>query len=754
MLGGFFYFCQILKKAIQILLFLITIAVHSQQLLNYNELNFIAKDSSGLSLVGEDARLNSLVPLGDLDGDGNIELILSGLTSDSLYLIYLDHTVGVSSYKVINIDQIGTQFNGSENKEYRSIGDLDGDSINEIAISDLAAYEFGEIIILFFDRNGDIKDYSTIHPLNDIGNGIDAIKIRGYGREILSLGDIDGDNIPDIAISADEDTVRNISSGVVLITYLNSDGSVKNQKPIFPKDSLLFPNGAPGYGWGSHIAILGDIDKNGVDDWLVSTGIGICYTVMFNEDFSIKKEIKHDIDHPLFGNIINEINEMFTSIISVPDIDMDGVNEFIFGHGSFNTMEGIAVIGFIDSTGSWYKIDSLNENTVDGLKYIGGPQTHQFGLGLSYLGDLNGDFFPEVAIGAPIRNNGSDMPGGVHIISIYPDDCVNDECVWPGDANKDGVVDSRDVVQIGRGFNEVSDKKRTLGITEWTDQKCDDWTQDRIGVNLKHSDADGNGIIDFSDAMVVQKNYAQVSLKMDELIVTDPNGPPLYLIPSKDTVYNADSIELDIYLGDSTKEAENIYGVTMVWEHDVPEVYGSTNTASFNGSWLGTKNVDMLAEGYPLSSGIDVGMARIDQQNKSGQGYLSTIKVIMPDNLGEVITDFTLELTDLLIVSYGGDTLDPNIIYGEPVIIVKSEEVNSLEEGLTIFPNPNSGILNVASDIKLDQVVILDLSGRIILTTFNPTNLETYDLSGLSKGIYTIRVKSGGQSAYKKFIIK
>ena len=344
----------------------------------------------------------------------------------------------------------------------------------------------------------------------------------------------------------------------------------------------------------------------------------------------------------------------------------------------------------------------------------------------------------------------------VSIISIYPDSCLDSECVWPGDANFDGAVNSKDIIQIGSLFSQTSDNKRTMATTNWVEQACSDWEVSKFNVNAKHADSDGNGIIDFLDTEVVEKNYSSVSLKTDETIPSDSLGPPIYILSNYDTVNQSDSIIYSIYLGSDETPAENVYGVSMKWQHETPEVFGSDNSADFNGSWLGTKNVDMIANGFPLEDGIDIGMSRTDQQNRTGKGRISTVRIIVPDNLGEIQKDINLVLTDLLIISFEGDTIHPNIILQDPVVILRNriKDLNILEKNVLVYPNPNSGILNLESRLQLDKIRIVDLSGRSLYVQINPSLHEVFDLSGFGRGLYVIEFQSGGVTAYERVFVE
>jgi len=63
-------------------------------------------------------------------------------------------------------------------------------------------------------------------------------------------------------------------------------------------------------------------------------------------------------------------------------------------------------------------------------------------------------------------------------------------------------------------------------------------------------------------------------------------------------------------------------------------------------------------------------------------------------------------------------------------------------ENVSIYPNPTTDFINfkVNSKIKLSEVEIFDLSGKIIFT--QRVNNETIDLQKLSKGTYFLRFKN------------
>ena len=92
--------------------------------------------------------------------------------------------------------------------------------------------------------------------------------------------------------------------------------------------------------------------------------------------------------------------------------------------------------------------------------------------------------------------------------------------------------------------------------------------------------------------------------------------------------------------------------------------------------------------------------------------------------------------------------------------------VNDLDEGvplsvseslkLSIYPNPVTDQLIIEGNNSLknfQQLLVTSLEGKIILD-FNDLNVKSFDLSGLSSGMYLLMLKSGEQLTSAGRIIK
>jgi len=76
--------------------------------------------------------------------------------------------------------------------------------------------------------------------------------------------------------------------------------------------------------------------------------------------------------------------------------------------------------------------------------------------------------------------------------------------VWPGDANDDGIVDSRDVAAVGRFARQgITGYRRSPASVEWRPQPVRAWER----PEATYADCDGNGAVGVRDLAVVLYNY-------------------------------------------------------------------------------------------------------------------------------------------------------------------------------------------------------------------------------------------------------
>ncbi len=180
----------------------------------------------------------SITTINDLDNDGVREVVVGapgdndgGAERGALYVLYLTNIGNLKSFKKISSTQgkfHGVINNGAHfGRCLTSIGDLNKDGKTDIVAASLGSTY--ELWVLFLDSIGNVKTYQKID--SDSGNYKLYDRVRPFDN-ISYLGDIDGDTNSEIVIGNYNDSVNNISSGVVRIVYLLNNGSVKDVKKI------------------------------------------------------------------------------------------------------------------------------------------------------------------------------------------------------------------------------------------------------------------------------------------------------------------------------------------------------------------------------------------------------------------------------------------------------------------------------------------------------------------------------------------
>lgn len=82
------------------------------------------------------------------------------------------------------------------------------------------------------------------------------------------------------------------------------------------------------------------------------------------------------------------------------------------------------------------------------------------------------------------------------------------------------------------------------------------------------------------------------------------------------------------------------------------------------------------------------------------------------------------------------------------VVLSTNENIQSRS---VIYPNPAKDVLNVKNNSAIDQIVISDMTGKTVYSQKNLNSEVQIDLNGLSKGVYIIRINSGGSINTHKF---
>ena len=369
--------------------------------------------------------------IGDLDNDGVTDLAVGvphddtgGNNRGAVYLLFMKADGSVKTFTKIASGTSGVptiQNDKQFGSSVAAIGDLDGDGVTELAVG--LGDNPGVVCVLFLRTDGTVKNSTTIGNLTNGGPSL--LTGDGFGSAITSLGDLDGDGVPDLAVGASGDDIGGTYSGAIYILLMKSDGTVKTSAKI----AAGTPNAPPltgNIGFGDSIASLGDLNGDGVTEIAVGadgddTGghdRGAVYVLFLNRDGSLQSGSKKIASGEGGAPALADEDQFGTSLASLGDLNGDGVTDLAVGAiEQDGNGGGIVHVLFMNSDGTVQSSRKIASGTGGGPALTDGDY---FGKAIASLGDLNGDGVIDLAVGSQQDDQGGTNRGAVHILFLNP----------------------------------------------------------------------------------------------------------------------------------------------------------------------------------------------------------------------------------------------------------------------------------------------------------------------------------------------
>lgn len=334
-----------------------------------------------------------------------------------------------------------------------------------------------------------------------------------------------------------------------------------------------------------------------------------------------------------------------------------------------------------------------------------------------------------------------------------PSLCTED-CVWPGDANADGIANHVDLLTL-RFEDQRTGNLRSLPLN-WAPVDGTPWATGQLinnGVNNKHADCDANGQITSDDFAVTQMHYEFTRPGYRPLTDVYTDGPELY--------FRGPGIE-DGTLELSAEIPTRAF-IDVRLAEDAPDVRAIAFNIEYDTDYIEVKDMgapnDYFGEGRQERSiiyinGLEPG--EIDVAAYTPQSENSRIERFFKIMLQiDLRNDFSAvgipgDLTCIRlknIIAYdnngnrlmiGSETL--KISFGEGVPVSTEDNISNTEQ-VEAFPNPAMEKLTLRwQNLNVKEYVILDVTGQVLQQNTGSWNGHmALDIQYLPAGIYFLQ---------------
>jgi hypothetical protein len=319
----------------------------------------------------------SLASAGDVNGDGYADLVVGAAGYNSALgkvYVYYGSPSGLSI--TANWSAVGEAINNFFGLQVASAGDVNGDGYADLVVG---ANGYNNSTGKAYVYHGSANGLSLTADWSVVGEAPNYY----FGLSVASAGDVNGDDYADLVVGAiGFDSLK----GKVYI-YHGSPGGLS-----LTADWSAIGEATLNY-FGQSVASAGDVNGDSYDDLVVGAyeASGIKGKVYVYHGSS--GGLNSTADWSAVGEVAG--NQFGYSVASAGDVNGDGFADLAIGALNYN------------GTGKAY----VYHGTASGLSAtadwsaVGEASGNQFGRSVASAGDVNGDGYTDLIVGAPVYNS-------------------------------------------------------------------------------------------------------------------------------------------------------------------------------------------------------------------------------------------------------------------------------------------------------------------------------------------------------------
>ena len=423
----------------------------------------------------------SMSTIADINGDGINDLIIGAPSGSRVYVLFGTRTARPAAVPLANLDGTnGFEINGLENFHQlgfaaSGLGDINGDGFDDMVVGSPTGELAGRCYVIF----GRATPFDPVVNVLDL-DGTDGFRLigadnMGAGFTVSSAGDFNGDGLADLLVSEPYEGSHNELRGRTYVIYGTTDPvpATRNLADLSGAQVLRI-DGQPDDLSGIAMAGIGDFNGDDYDDILIGAAfqnLGRSYVVYgrpsTNDEFA-PPLLLGELD-PLQGfEMVGEGGRFGETVSGVGDFNGDGLDDLMVGATSATGADLRTGRSYLLFGSSESFPDPILMGTLDGsagFKLDGEIFRDKSGNSISGAGDLNGDGFDDLVIGAasalPVTDQGrsyvvyghagpfpSEFPlalldgrNGYKVDGVERLDRAGSTVAGSGDLNGDGLAD-------------------------------------------------------------------------------------------------------------------------------------------------------------------------------------------------------------------------------------------------------------------------------------------------------------------------
>jgi hypothetical protein len=431
----------------------------------------------------------SVSSAGDVNGDGYSDVIVGapnydkGQDNEGGAFVYKGDPSGLT---LTAVTFESNQANAKMGYSVASAGDFNGDGFSDVLVGipyyDKDAIDEGRAN-LYLGSSTFFNSAITAYGLNNSQGG------SLMGISVATAGDINGDGFSDIIIGCPQASIGESKEGTVRYYLGNASGAPKALNTL----QINQANAQFGYS----LAPAGDVDADGFSDIIVGAR---WYTNGQGQDAEGAAFIYRGSGNgQLIGPVVIEGNQlnaaMGNKVSSAGDVDGDGysdvlISAYLFDSGIMKD-NGIVNLYLGSSTG-------ISAQQQPARTFYGNDNDHM-GSSIACAGDVNGDGYSDILLGAEYHDNGQFNEGAVFVYQGSKDGIIGDPASMLESNQGDGwfgtAVSSAGDVN-GDGYSDI-----LIGCYTF-----DNGQKDEGHVFVYHGGADGVGTKDATTLTVNKAN--------------------------------------------------------------------------------------------------------------------------------------------------------------------------------------------------------------------------------------------------------